>query len=147
MSSILIFEISFSILLILLNNIFSSFFVPYIANNSRLCPKCPVKSLLSDNLLSFISNTKFSNHGYLSHKGVPKSFSDISSKSSGKFHISCNSKSSVIPNSSLEQIIPFDSSHLIFLPTIVRSIAGRVQPGIATATIVALFILSAPVTI
>jgi len=108
--------------------------VEYIAFNSTAAPKCQVRSgLLVSDLLS-TSMTRFSSRGNFSFTAIPKSLSEISSKSSVSDQIECFSISSLIHNSSLLQIIPFDSKPLIFLGSIVIPAFSKTVPGKATGT-------------
>ncbi len=114
------------------------------ACNSVAAPKCQVRSgLLVSDLLS-TSITRLSSRGNFSFIGVQRSLSDISSRSSFKSRIECFSISSLIPNSSLEQIIPFDSIPLIFLFSIVIPAFSKCVHGNATGTYNPAAILAPP---
>ncbi len=117
--------------LTLLKEIFS---FSYMEFNSTDIPKWPVRSGLFVSHLLSISIISDSNQGYFSTTGFHKSSSDKSSKSFCISQIQWVSKSSSIHNSALLQIIPFDSSHLIFLGSIVISNFGKYAPDKAVGT-------------
>jgi hypothetical protein len=101
-----------------------------------------------------ISNTKLFKNGISSESFFPKSafvivISSLSIplESSFNIQIQCWSKSSFIPSSSFEQIIPFELTHLITTGFILRSFTGKYAPGKATGTKISFLMLSAPVTI